>query len=206
MEHGAFVLSNAGLWVLAVFQALVTIELGRRVVNLEAGGGGRASAIPTEFLQTGTLAPHFRAKRVQGGGTLDSKAFAGSPATLFFVSPSCSSCITSAPYIVSTNARGGGRAAVICHGDQVGCSEFAATYVPGVEALHDGSGEISRAFHVRQTPVAVQLDEHWRVLRYGMPREEALAQIAAAGTKLAAAGSRQGADQQLLSSAVARAE
>jgi methylamine dehydrogenase accessory protein MauD len=89
-------ISSVVLWVVVLFNLLLTLALVRKVNSLPQGMG--AGMPQPELLKSGEPAPAFRLPTLQGQET-SLADYAGREVAMVFVSPSCSPCRAQMPTI-----------------------------------------------------------------------------------------------------------
>lgn len=157
-----FYLSYAALWILVIAQSLVLLGVVRLVYQIQH------ASVPEGQLERGQAAPQFSAVAL-AGTPISSADFAGHPAALLFVSPSCPSCRATLAELDALRYKADGNVIVICRSDRNDCAELAEAYGLDVLTVADEDQRISRLFGVTSNPTAVIIDEQGRIQSYGRP-------------------------------------
>jgi hypothetical protein len=170
MDSTFFLVSYILLWLLVLFQTLVIVGLVQRTAEAPKDVHTRLEA---DQLPAGSLAPDFTLAQLRASTPVDSTRLHGRRALLGFVSPTCSSCIGAVEKAQTVAERREAALVVVCGGPQSACEEYFQREVDGngagVLAVWDDDSHVGRKFGVHSPPVFVEIDEQWRVERYGMP-------------------------------------
>jgi thiol-disulfide isomerase/thioredoxin len=113
----AWDISQLLLWLVVLFNLMLTIALVRRVSVLSTSGPGPAT--PIGGLPEGSVAPPFTATTPDGDSRTQADLGDG-PVVLAFFSPSCESCYDHAPHFAELGRRaadGGVTAVAVVDGD-----------------------------------------------------------------------------------------
>ena len=155
------------LWLLALFQALVICVLVRQLADLRR----RAEAgLPSENrLPLGSTAPEFRAIDLQSGRAVHSSAFRGRRTLLCFLSADCHTCQKLAADLSMLPAEKLAGLAVYCNGTQDECRRSLPSIAATVPTLHMEQMDVATQFGVAAFPVAVMIDEAWRIAGFRYP-------------------------------------
>jgi peroxiredoxin len=175
----AFWVSYAALWMLILFHTLVLLELVRRSSQQPMGSHGARIGKTTTYLESGTVAPILDATDARTGETVSTSLLRGRHAVLFFTTSGCPACKAAVSEIEDFRKGVGAHLILVCHGDASECVTFASEHLPDAYTLLDGEGVIGDRFGVNEVPMAVLLDEEWRVLRYGHPQPDTETEMAA---------------------------
>jgi hypothetical protein len=175
------VISYVALWILALLQAVILIGVTRALYELR-------DEFAEEPSLRGRLAPQFSTVDLWGD-TVSSESLAGTPTTMLFVSPDCSTCsVTLAELqpLVKDTTRG---LVVVCSGDNDECRQLALDYGLTVPMVADEDGELNGLFAVSGTPLAVRISANGVIESYGEPaRGEEFERLIAEDIRLAASG------------------
>ena len=163
----AFYVAFTALWLLVIFNTLVTIGLVRKVaegrpppprpagVPSASGGSLRGKPMP-DF-----LVDDIHENMIESA-TL-------SNAALLFVSPDCSTCGVTLDELEALRTRMEGRVVVICRATKERCTELARQYSLEVPVVADSHDYLTGMFGVEGTPTAVLIEEDGTVGTYGHP-------------------------------------
>ncbi len=165
-----FTASYVALWVLVVFQTLVTIGLLRQIVKLRrivwaAGLSGEQGLLP------GSLRPEFSARDLRSGRRLGSELVDNRTGVILFLSPDCSLCRG-----LADSLRPLGRDKLVpifavCDGEEEDCRIFLKRLGSDVPVLLDRDREIRMLYRVSSFPTAVVVDADRRVRGYCHPKD-----------------------------------
>lgn len=169
--ESAFLVSYAALWVLVVIQGVVLVGLVSIVGRLHDANAPEHARAPLPGLEPGTPVPTFRARDLDGRQVVTSD-LTGSMNIVLFVSPSCSSCVTTLDEMVGLSHKARGNVLVVCQADKTKCAQLAQTYGL-VRTIPDPESELSQLFKVPVLPTAVLIDRSGRVQSYGQPSRAA---------------------------------
>ncbi|MER3424958.1 MAG: hypothetical protein C4293_18760 [Nitrospiraceae bacterium] len=123
-----------------------------------------------DFLEAGTPAPVFAAPVAENHRILESEAIKGRSTLLVFAGPYCAACRGIGEDIEALRRRKGVQVVVLCQGKAEDCVRWGADNLLGNPLLLVDEGrKITAAFHIKETPTAVLVDEVWKVQRYGIP-------------------------------------
>lgn len=87
----AFVISSVLLWVVVLFNLLLTLALIKRVNAQPRNQAPEEPEVPGDALPKGTEAPDFSAQTL-AGETVTRDSYKGQPTMFFFVTPTCKPC------------------------------------------------------------------------------------------------------------------
>lgn len=166
-----FLLAFVVLWILVLIQGTVLIGLVTIVSRLHDDRAPARSTAPLPGLEPGTAVPAFR-ERDLNGIVVDSRELSGAASVLLFVSPSCSSCVTTLDEMVGLSHKARGNVVVVCQSDKVKCRQLAETYGL-MRTIPDRDWKLGALFRVSVLPTAVLIDRAGRVQSYGQPTRAA---------------------------------
>jgi peroxiredoxin len=162
----AFYVSYVALWVLVAFQTLVILGLAK-AVSTGAAVSSETVPEPDEGL-TGEMLPEFEAADVSGK-TVTSNDLLGREGALLFVSPDCSSCVTTLREVAALRTRTAGNLVIVCKSQVERCQSLASFYDLDVPVIPDVDRSLSDLFRIVAPPTAVRFDAHGLVGDYGHP-------------------------------------
>jgi methylamine dehydrogenase accessory protein MauD len=87
----AFVISSVLLWVVVLFNLLLTLALIKRVNAQPRNQAPEEPEVPRDAVPKGTEAPNFSAHTL-AGETVTRDSYKGQPTMLIFVTPTCKPC------------------------------------------------------------------------------------------------------------------
>jgi len=162
-----FYVSYVALWILVGFQTLVILGLAKAVST-----GAVAASEPVEEPDgegiTGEMLPEFEATDVSGK-TVTASGLVGRAGAVLFVSPDCSSCVTTLREVAALRARTEGNLVIVCKSRPERCESLASFYDLDVPVIPDEDRSLSDLFHVVAPPTAVRFDAGGRVSGYMHP-------------------------------------
>lgn len=155
------------LWVVQLFQTLVTVGLVRQFKSLQDSlndrGMGRSE------LAVGSLAPSFSLQDVRLGRSagLDPLRLKGQ--VLLFVSPSCSFCIDIVQNLHRIPDRALSRLVSVCMGFEADCRRLARRVPVGIPLLGDATRTVARQYGITTVPAVVVVTPLGKVRGYAHP-------------------------------------
>jgi hypothetical protein len=157
-------LAFAVLAVVVILNSIVLMGVVRMVVQLyRVVSPDGDPAAPTSRKD----APAFVA-RAMDGSLVDSARFVGRITALLFVSPTCTSCMTTLDQVALVKERAAGNLVLVCDGDSSECRALADTYAP-VQLVHDADRRIRHLYEVTRFPMAVLIGVDGKIRSYGEP-------------------------------------
>ncbi|HKN70852.1 MAG TPA: hypothetical protein VJX30_07480 [Terriglobales bacterium] len=174
-----FAISYAVLWGFVVLEAVVLRETLRRTLWFTRRYSVSTQKIELVGLPHGAAAPDFSARLLGTGKMLRKAELEGHSTILLFVSPTNTS-LPDHKLAVALHVwwhRVDGHIYLICIGSEQACCQHGRDLqIHGsgdlTPMIVDEDGQIARSFKIDDTPVAVELDEDLRILRYGWPAEK----------------------------------
>jgi peroxiredoxin len=165
--NAVFYVSYVALWVLVGFQTLVILGLVKAVSQRTAAVSEPVEEPDGEGLE-GQMLPEFEATDVSGT-TVTSSDLVGREGAILFVSPDCSTCVTTLREVAALRARAGGNLVIVCKSRTERCQSLASFYDLDVPVIPDEDRSLTDLFHIVAPPTAVRFDADGRVDRYGHP-------------------------------------
>jgi hypothetical protein len=163
----SFGISYGVLWVLVLFQAFVAVYLTRQLVELRRRiEGGQSSLQP---LPLGVAAPRFSATDLHSGRSIQSSEFVGTLRVLLFLSTECNVCRGLARELAHAAPTELNGLIVYCPGPHSVCQSVLGRLASKVPVLVQDTTDIAGLFRVEGSPVAVLIDEKWRVSGFRYP-------------------------------------
>jgi hypothetical protein len=157
-------LAFGALAVVVILDTVVLMGVVRMVVQLYRAVSPDADpAAP----MSRKLAPAFVAHAMDGS-FVDSARFVGRITALLFVSPTCTTCMTTLDQVAVIKKRAAGNLVLICDGDSSECRALADTYAP-VQVVHDADRRIRHLYEVTRFPIAVLVGVDGKIRSYGEP-------------------------------------
>jgi hypothetical protein len=157
-------LAFGALTVVVILNSVVLVGLVRMVVQLYRVVSPDADpAAPASR----KVAPAF-VTRAMDGSLVDSARFVGRITALLFLSPTCSTCMTTLDQVAAIKERAAGNLFLVCDGDASECRALADAYAP-VQVVHDADRRIRNLYEVTRFPVAVLIGVDGKIRSYGEP-------------------------------------
>jgi hypothetical protein len=181
----AFYTSYALLWALVTLQAMVLLEVLRRVSRLKRDiFDSMPAVVRDERLKSGTPAPDFAVRELASGKTVRPGDLVGEPSLLLFLDPERVRERFSDRWLRNTlaglGAKAEGKLYLVCD-DSAAIGRLTRGYSLELPVLLDDNGELRQKFRITARPTAVMLDEAVRVKMYGQPHQGLAAELAVAG-------------------------
>lgn len=179
MDFG-FYSSYVALWILSIFQGLLTLAIFKQVLDLERRSENSGVMVAGGKSLVGTRAPKFSGTDFRSGQPLSLNVFDGQGGVILFLAARCSICrnlsrslqngvLESLPPLVS-----------ICTGDEKGLAKLGKRLVPQIPMLVDGAEDAASVYLVSGYPTAVVLDSERRIRAYnGVSSAEDLKRLVA---------------------------
>ena len=176
-----FLVSYIGLWILVLFQGLLTIALLRQLTELRnlASQGALSS---DEILPEGTRAPEFAGIDVRSGKRISNKSINQHGAVLVFLSPECDMCKSLATSLRRPAVDALPEIIVFCQGQQQDCAYFEQAVDPDLLLLRESNKETATRYRVFTYPTAVVIDHNQQIRGYDHPPDIAAIQTLVART------------------------
>ena len=154
-------------WIVVVAQGLAILVLVRELADIKDFLGSHRRGI-MKVLPVGTAAPTFEALDFTTRSVVSSEMWQGKAVRLLFVSATCALCrkLIAELAVAATLPKD---LAVYCDGELDRHSERLALIAPRVTVLSMASRSVPTLFGVSEFPVAVTLDEGWRVAEIVVP-------------------------------------
>lgn len=159
-----FYSSYITLWILVVFQALLTLAIFRQVLDLEKRAGIRPGAAFDGRSLLGTRAPKFSGVDSRSGRRVDVNIFNGRGGVILFLSAHCSICRSLSKTLQDGLVESLPPMVGICTGDTKGAMKLGKYLAPQIPLLLDGAEDAVSAYKVSGYPTAVVLDSK-RIVR-----------------------------------------
>lgn len=166
-----FYVSFAALWILVILHSLILVGVVRIVYQLQQTGIATGSSN-----WPGKEAPAFTAVDLSGEA-ISNADFAGRLTALLFVSPNCSSCMTTLEDMEYLNYKARGNVIMICRASQEDCARLVERYKATVRVVPDEDDHIGRLYGISSVPTAVLIDASNRIQSYGRPDREELEKV-----------------------------
>lgn len=165
--NASFVAGSIVLWVIVVFQGLLTLYLLRQLASLhdliQKGG------IPAK-LPLGSGAPDFTGFDIRSGRKASLQSLAGHDGLILFISPECHVCAGLIDSIQQLGAKALPHIVAFCTGGEQACAKFATQLDSDAELLLEGAEEAATRYRVSVYPTAVVIDERRTIRGYGHPK------------------------------------
>lgn len=165
-----YVASYVVLWVLVLFQSLMIVALTRAVYRLESIGGPLDRGEPVGLRSR--PAPEFEAVATDGT-TIDSHQLRGRRSALLFVSPTCPACLASLDEVAALKSKVNDNVIIVNRAPLEESRQLARTYDLGVPIVPDEFATIGDLFAITRHPMAVLIDEEYRIEKQGEPKRGA---------------------------------
>jgi AhpC/TSA family protein len=155
------------LWVLAIVQGAVIVALVHQLADLRVVANSGAPALPK--LPVGVRAPEFSALDLQSNGILHSSTFNGRRTVLCFMNADCHVCRVLAFELSQKPADV--LEGLVVYYDSVAASagEVFQSLAEKIPVLCEDTVELSTQFGLEKFPVAVVIDEAWRISATNYP-------------------------------------
>lgn len=167
---------HSALWLLVLVQGLIACVLVYQLADLrrliESG-----SVVASTQLPIGSVAPSFRATELRSDCAVDSTSFRGRRSVFLFLSIECSQCRKLASQLSKVPSEVLNGLVLFCDGTERGCRNYMSAVAATVPILRNGEADdVITLFRVAGSPVAVIVDENWRIagFRYPSSLEEVL--------------------------------
>jgi hypothetical protein len=156
-----FYSSYIALWILAIFQGLLTLAIFRQVLELEKRSETWEIAGGQSLV--GARAPKFSGVDSRSGRSINAKIFDGRGGVILFLAAHCSVCRH-----VSRTLQDGVLETLppllaICTGDTKGAARLAKRLAPQIPLVLEGAQEAASIYKVSGYPTAVVLDGERRI-------------------------------------------
>lgn len=163
-----FGVTYAFLWLLVLLQGFGICVLVRQLSELQrrADRGRPAALVP---LPLGSTAPDFSAIDLSMSQHVHSSVFRGRRRVLLFLSTDCSVCRKLASELSRTAAGALEGLILYCQGNGRACQSYFSPLVKIVPVLARDAVDVAATFRLAGFPVAVMLDEEWRVTGFRYP-------------------------------------
>lgn len=157
------------LWVLVIIQAILIVTLVHQVsvIRHRIESGDYSSSFSP--LPIGSLAPDFSAIDMRSGKRVHSSSFQGKALVLLFLSTDCSVCRNLAHELNQLATDRFGNLVVYCNGAARGCQILLSVLSSTLPVLRKDSENVATAFALSGFPVAVLLDETWKIVGFRYP-------------------------------------
>ena len=155
------------LLTIAIIQGAVIAALVYQLAELRKlanAGGPLQSKLPV-----GSLAPHFSAIDFQSKRTIHSSTMAGRRVVLCFLNADCQTCRSLAFDLSRMASATLGGLIVYYDADAEAEGSVFEALASVVPVLCKGTVDVSDEFHVEHSPVAIILDEEWRISGISFP-------------------------------------
>jgi peroxiredoxin len=165
-----YVTSYVVLWVLVLFQGLMIVALARAVYRLESIGGplDRGEGVGLRSRP----APEFEAVAADGT-TVRSDELRGRRWALLFVSPSCPACLATLDELQALKSKVNDNVIVVNRAPLEESRQLARTYGLDVPVVPDEFATIGDLFTITRHPMAVLVNEEYRIESQGEPKRGA---------------------------------
>jgi hypothetical protein len=156
-----FASSYIALWLLAIFQGLLTLYLLRHVVELEKRPGRMLLGAGESSI--GDKAPKFSSFDQYSGRPIDDEIFAGRGGLILFFSAYCSICRSVAAGLKRSPIEDLQPVVAFCIGDERACERFGKRLGSGMPLILREAEAVALSYQVASYPNAVLVDKQQRI-------------------------------------------
>lgn len=168
------------LWLMAIVQGVVIVALIHQVAALRTIANAGGIVVPE--LPVGSLAPHFAAVDLQSKRSIQSSTLSGRRIVLCFMNADCHVCRTLAFELSNKSADALVGLVVYYDGVVDTSGTIFQSLASKIPVLCKDVIDVPAEFHLEKFPVAVVIDEAWRIAGISHPvrADDLLASLAGA--------------------------
>ena len=176
MNFDLFYVSYIAVWVLVLFQGLLSLALLRRLEELRDlikqawGEGSEEDFEEDDFLPTGGIAPEFSGFDARSGNPVGIQNLNGGGA-LLFLSPECRLCRGLAESLGQYPLNGLPPIMAVCRGGDEAAMIFGKRLSEDIYLMSEGAEETAKLYHVSTYPASVVIGPARTIRGYGHPHD-----------------------------------
>jgi hypothetical protein len=155
------------LWVIAIVQGVVIVALVHQLAGIRrvANAGGQFGS----RLKIGTLAPQFAARDLQTKQPVLSSMFLGHRFALCFMNADCHVCRSLAFELANKHTDALAGLVIYYDGPADADGTVFGSLAAKMPVLCKDTSDVAEAFQLEEFPVAIVIDESWRLVGKGFP-------------------------------------